>query len=179
LLDQSNYYYWESWAHYFLGATYLEMGRYADSERHHLKSIAIIEAVGIMPSCQRLNELALAVAKVQSGSIDVNMEKLKGCYQENRFRALQGWMARLIAELLLALDKSHHSEAENWIRTAIIADTATGMKLHLGRDYTIYARICSLRNKRTEARDYFSKASEIFQLCGAEGDLKKIKLKAF
>ncbi len=174
LLDKSNYYYWEGWAHYFLGAACLEMGRHEAAEHHHLQSISILKSAGIMPSCERLNELAIAVVRVRSGRTDVDVEKLKRCFQENRFKALQGWMARLIAETFLALDQKHRPEAENWIRTAIVADGANGMKLHLGCDYAIYGHVCSLSARKAKAQDYLSRATKIFEYCGAEGELRKL-----
>lgn len=175
LLDKANYYYWEAWSHYFLGATYLEMGRYEAAEAHHLKSISVMESVGIMPSCGRLNELALAVVRIRAGAAGVDTEKLIRCFQENRFKALQGWMARLIAEVIMASDEKRLPEAENWIRTAIIADEANGMKLHQGRDYAVFARICTIQNRKREAQSYREKAIKVFDYCGAEGDLDKLR----
>ncbi|MBI5252523.1 MAG: hypothetical protein HY912_23765, partial [Desulfomonile tiedjei] len=137
-------------------------------------SIFVANSAHIMPSCQRLNELALALVEARAGAKDVDIEKLHSCFSQNRFALLQGWMARLIADVLLTVDERHWSEAENWIRTAIVADSANGMKLHLGRDYAMYGRVCKLTKRKGEAESYLTKAVQIFRFCGAEGDLNKL-----
>lgn len=174
LLDKANYYYWEAWVNYLLGATCLDLGRYEAAADHHRRSIFVFNSARIMPSCQRLNEVALALVEARAGAKDVDIEKLHSCFSENRFAVLQGWMARLIADVLLTVDERHWSEAENWIRTAIVADKANGMKLHLGRDYAVYGRVCKLTKRKGEAESYLTKAVQIFRFCGAEGDLNKL-----
>ncbi len=173
-LERADYYYWEAWAHFFLGSVHSELGTYDTAAHHHERSISIMNAVQIMPSCVKLNQLALELIKVRAGHATLDVKELSCLFHENRFRALQGWMARIIAEILLEADEPKLQEAEMWIRTAIIADNATGMKLHHGRDYVVFGRICSRSNRIAEARDYFHKAATIFGHCEAEGDLKRL-----
>ncbi|WP_169316397.1 ATP-binding protein [Desulfomonile tiedjei] len=173
-LERADYYYWEAWAHFFLGSVHSELETYDTAAHHHERSISIMKAVQIMPSCVKLNQLALELIKVRSGHTTVDVKELSRLFYENRFRALQGWMARIIAEILLEADTPKVQEAEMWIRTAIIADSATGMKLHHGRDYVVFGRICSRSNRLAEARDYFHKAAIIFGHCEATGDLKRL-----
>lgn len=174
LLDKANYYYWEAWVSYLLGATCLDLKRYEEAADHHRRSIFVFNSAQIMPSCQRLNELALALVEARAGAKDLDIEKLNSCFSENRFALLRGWMARLIADVLLTMDERRWSEAENWIRTAVVADNANSMKLHLGRDYAMYGRVCRLTKRKGEAESYLTKAMQIFRFCGAEGDLNKL-----
>jgi class 3 adenylate cyclase/tetratricopeptide (TPR) repeat protein len=174
LLERADYYYWEAWAHFFLGSVHHESGDYDTAAHHHQRSISIMNAVQIMPSCVKLNQLALELIKARCGHTTVDVKELSRLFHENRFRALQGWMARIIAEIILESDVPKLQEAEMWIRTAIIADSATGMKLHHGRDYVVFGQICARSNRMVEARDYFHRAAIIFGHCKAEGDLKRL-----
>ena len=48
-------------------------------------------------------------------------------------------MPRYIGEILLNIDDQHMTEAEDWIKKAIEADTRNGTMWFLGRDYALYA----------------------------------------
>jgi class 3 adenylate cyclase/tetratricopeptide (TPR) repeat protein len=172
LLEGANYF-WEAVAYFFLGFTYFDMGRFAASQNCHSKSISILESVNIMPSCVRLSELAMTLAEVSNNRKDVKQDQIFKAYQENRFGALSGWTARLIAEILITIDDRNVGAAENWTRAAIVADENVGMKVHLGRDYLLHAQLCKRKGDVAESRKFLNRAREIFKQCAADGDLQK------
>ena len=132
-LDRANYF-WEAFAYLYLGFTYFDMGRFAASQDCHSKSASILKSVNITPSCVRLNQVAVALAEVSNNRKDVQPDQLFKIYQDNRFGVLSGWIARLIAEILIKVDDHNESVAEYWAKAAIVADERLGMKVHLGRD---------------------------------------------
>ncbi|MGO9571122.1 MAG: AAA family ATPase [Desulfomonilaceae bacterium] len=172
LLERANYF-WEALAYFFLGFTYFDMGRFAASNDCHAKSISILESVNIMPSCIRLSQIAMTLAEASNNREDIKTDQLFKAYQENRFGALSGWMARLIAEILITIDDSNVGAAENWTRAAIVADERAGMKVHLGRDYLLHAQLCRRKGDVTESSKFLNRAREIFRQCAADGDLHK------
>lgn len=172
LLKDANYF-WEALAYFFLGFTYFDMGRFAASQDCHSKSISILESVSIMPSCVRLSRIAVTLAEVSNNRKDVRPDQLFKVYQDNRFGALSGWIARLIAEILIKVDDQNQSAAEYWTRVAIVADEKLGMKVHLGRDYLLRSRLCKCRGDVAESRQCLNRAREIFRQCAADGDLRK------
>jgi hypothetical protein len=67
----------------------------------------------------------------------------------------------------------HISEAEDWVKKAIEADTRNGTTLELGRAHALYAELLKRKSDLAGAREQLSRAIEIYRECGAEGWLKK------
>jgi tetratricopeptide (TPR) repeat protein len=74
---------------------------------------------------------------------------------------------------LLNIDDRHMSEAEEWVRKAIEADTRTGVMLDLGRAHALYAELLKRKGDLPGAKEKLNKAIEIYRECGADGWLKK------
>ena len=74
-----------------------------------------------------------------------------------------------MGDLLLNLNGADNSEAEKWIKKAIIADKEAGMKWHLANDYVSYAQFYRQKGDQPRARENLEKAIEIFKECGADG----------
>jgi class 3 adenylate cyclase/tetratricopeptide (TPR) repeat protein len=172
LLEGANYF-WEAVAYVFLGATYFEMGRFAASQNCYSKSTSVLESVHLAPSVAKLNEVATILAEVSNGRKDVEPDKLFKAYQENRYAVLSGWIARIIAQIFIAIDNRDVGAAENWTRAAIVADERVGMKVHLGRDYMLYSQLCKGKGEVAESEKFLNRAKELFRQCGADGDLLK------
>jgi tetratricopeptide (TPR) repeat protein len=82
-------------------------------------------------------------------------------------------MSRYIGEILLNIDEKHMSEAEDWIKKAIEADSKNGMMFHLAKDYAAYAELFKRKGETPKAKKNLSKAIEIFKECGADGWVKR------
>ncbi len=75
--------------------------------------------------------------------------------------------------MLLNIDEKHMSEAEDWIKKAIEADKRNGMMQHLGKGHLSYAELLKRKGNIPKARENLTTAAQIFEECGADGDLKK------
>ncbi len=62
----------------------------------------------------------------------------------------------------------HISEAEEWIKKAIAADEENDMRMHLGKDYQLFAELLQRKSDKLQARETLVKAIEIYKLCGAD-----------
>jgi tetratricopeptide (TPR) repeat protein len=84
-----------------------------------------------------------------------------------------GWIRRNIGELLLNSGDQRLDEAEGWINKAIEADSNNGTMLNLGRNYALYAELCSRRGDPDKAVTALKKAIDVFKDCGSDGFLKR------
>jgi tetratricopeptide (TPR) repeat protein len=75
--------------------------------------------------------------------------------------------------MLLILDDSFLSEAEEWIKKAIEFDKRNGMMFYLARDYALYSELFKRKGDLPKAQQNLSKAIEIFSECGADGWVEK------
>jgi hypothetical protein len=82
-------------------------------------------------------------------------------------------MSRYIGEILLNLDDKNMSEASQWIEKAIEADTKNEAKLHLGKDYALYAEFFKRKGDRSRAGEKLGQAIDVLKKCGADGWVEK------
>ncbi len=54
---------------------------------------------------------------------DINFAELFEHYKNNKMTVYEGFMARTIGDIMLNIDDNHLSDAEDWIKKAIDADT--------------------------------------------------------
>ena len=73
----------------------------------------------------------------------------------------------------LNVDAKRLTEAEDWIKKAIEADTRNGTRFSLAQDFAQYAELCKRKGDLAMAKEKLSKAIEIFKECGADGWVKK------
>ena len=66
------------------------------------------------------------------------------------------------------IDDKHLSEAEEWIKKAIMADDKNSMMMHLGLGYIVYSDLLKRKGDKLQARENLIKAIEIFRECGAD-----------
>ena len=121
----------------------------------------------------RFFSVALAKAKVMSGEKDINLNEIFKCYQENRTKVFEGYMARYIGEILLNIDDRHMNEAEEWMKKAIEADKRNGTMFELGRAHASYAELLKRKGDMPGAKENLKKVIEIYRECGADGRLKE------
>jgi tetratricopeptide (TPR) repeat protein len=150
---------------------YYRMGEYEQSEHHHYKAAQLLEENGLLPSLMRLNRMGVARAKVTKGERDIDIEALHACIHDSQGGAkiYEGWMRRLLGEILYNTGDQGISEAENWIGAAIEADNRNDMLFHLGQDYACYAELFKRKGDRTKAKENLAKAIQTYRGCGADG----------
>jgi class 3 adenylate cyclase/tetratricopeptide (TPR) repeat protein len=175
LLERINYHTWNSHARFALGDTYFETGDFSKSKEQYEKGIWLLEHNRLFPTMANFEKVALVRAKVMNKEKDVNLESLYIHSQNNKVKALEGWIQRYIGEILLNIDNQHIPEAEHWIQKAIESDQKNRIMFNLGRDYDLYAELFKRKGDRLKARENLGKAIEIFEECGADGWVEKYK----
>jgi len=101
------------------------------------------------------------------------LEPIYTYISENKIKAYEGYMRRLLGEILLNMGNNHLSEAEDWIRQAIEADQRNGTMFFLAKDYALYADLFKRKEYIPKAKENLTKAIEIFKECGADGWVEK------
>ncbi len=164
---------WDSIALYSLGDAYFNMGKYQESQNYYNEAASILDQANLFPSLSNLCKIGFAKAKIMNNEKDINLESVYGYHKKKRIRLFDGWMARYIGEILLNIDDQHISEAEDWIKEAIEADSRNDMRWHLGRDYALYAELFKRKGDQLKARENLGKAIEIMKECSADGWVEK------
>jgi tetratricopeptide (TPR) repeat protein len=164
---------WWSMASWWLGHLYTDLEDYERAQQYYEKGNSISDEYSLLPSWKSLALLSLARAKVLSHDRHINLnDQFERC-RNIKVKSLEGWKARIVAEILLNIDAEHISEAEEWIRKAIGADKRNGMMFHLGSDYALYAELLKRKNDISKAKKNLAKAIEILKECGADGWVEK------
>ena len=171
--EKINYHSWNGCARFHLGETYFEIGDFQESKKHYEKGVWVLDNIQSFPSWANLGKVGLARSKVMNKERDVNLEYLYVLSENNKVRAIEGYLQRYIGEILLNIDDQHISEAEHWIQKAIEADQRNRMMFHLGKDYNLYAELFKRKGDRLGARENLGKVIQIFKECGADGWAEK------
>ena len=149
------------------------MGNHVQAREVCERGISLLERHRMLPSVLNLLRLGLALAKILSGDVDVELEPLYRCQTANKAKWSAGWARRYLSEILLNVDPKRLSEAEDWIKGAIEDDSRNGMRFNLAMDFAQYGELCRRKGDRSTARHKLGKAIEIFRECGADGWVKK------
>jgi len=173
-LERTNQVIFTSWASGWLGMIYTEMGEYENAQAYYNKAKAILLKHGkLSPSLINMWTVSISRAKVLNQDQDINLPDLFECYQNNKSKVYEGWMARDIGEILLNMDDYPISEAEGWVKKAIESDKRNGMMWYLGRDYALYAELFKRKGDKSKAKENLNKAINILKECGADGWVEK------
>jgi len=159
--------------HFYLGETYLSMGKYVQARQVLERGISLLEQSRLLPSVLNLSRLALAQVKILSGDVDIELEPLYRYQAATKAKCWEGCLRRYLSAILLNIDVKRMSEAEDWIKTAIEADSRNGTRLSLAMNFAQYAELCKRKGDLAMAKEKLSKAIEIFKECGADGWVKK------
>jgi tetratricopeptide (TPR) repeat protein len=138
-----------------------------------MKAISHTKKAGFLPSWMNLNNIAVVRSMVMNDEMDVDLEAIYTYISENKIKAYEGYMRRLLGEILLNMDENHLPEAEDWIRQAIDADQRNGTMFYLAKDYALYTDLFKRKHDIPKARENLAKAIEIFKECGADGWVEK------
>jgi class 3 adenylate cyclase len=158
---------------HFLGLTYVNTGRYVQAREVFERELALLERHRITPSGLNTAKLLLALTKIMSGDIDIDLQPLYRYEAANKLKYMEGFAQSYLSAILLNLDVKRLPEAEDWIKRAIETDTRNGMRFHLAQDFAQYAELCKRKGDLAMTKEKLSKAIEIFKECGADGWVKK------
>ena len=151
------------------------MGEHKKSQDRFEKAISLVDRDRYFPSWLNLAKIALARTKVVNNEIAINLTEIFGWRKENRVELFDGWVSRYIGEILLNIDEKHMSEAEDWIKRAIEADSRNGMMFHLAKDYAAYADLYKRKGAASKAKQTLNKAIKTFKECGADGWVERAR----
>ncbi|UCG82815.1 MAG: AAA family ATPase [Dehalococcoidia bacterium] len=152
-----------------LAETYFDMGKYDRAQESCLRAISLMEQHGVYPSWAALLRIIEVTARIMNNELDADVQSLCSYTVENRMRIFNGWMARYLGLALMNIDETHLSEAEDWLKKAINADTINGMRWHLAKDYASYADLYKRKGDIPRAEEQLAKAIDIFKECGTDG----------
>ena len=173
LCKKTSHFSWGGWASIWLGQRSFDLGDYEKAQNHHAEGISFLERCEVLPSMIRLHKVAIARAQVLNNDIDINLGDVFTCYEKNKMKVVEGWMARLIAETLLNINDRYINDAEGWIKKAIDSDKREGMMWFLANDHSLYAEFFARKGNKQKAKENMTKAIKISKKCGADGWVKK------
>jgi class 3 adenylate cyclase/tetratricopeptide (TPR) repeat protein/ribosomal protein L40E len=171
--ERLNHDWWHPWSNQFLGEVYFETGQYQKARDHYEKATSLFDRNGTWPSNNIVSKIGLARTQVLHNKEDFSLEAIYVYVKVFKAKLFEGWIRRYISEILLSMDEGRISEAEEWIKQAITADSRNGTLFELGRDYSFYAAILRRKGEESDAQENLNKAIEIYKECGADGWVKK------
>jgi len=154
---------------HYLGEIFFQKGEYEQSLFYFNKSSEYRERLPSDPYWSLFTYLGIALSKALMNERDIDIETLLKKLNERVHPIDRGKFQKWFGELLLNLDKSRRSEAEEWIKKAIETDTRNGTRFNLGMDYALYAQFYKKQNNLPQAREQLTKAIDIMKECGADG----------
>ena len=171
--EKTTDFFWGAMASSLLGEIYSDRGKYKIAMTYYDKAISFLKLNKIFPSYINLATIAKIRVNILNKTQHIDINELSRLYNNNNVKVNEGWIARLISEILLNMDDQHISEAEEWIDKAINTDRRNGTRWYLATNYAVYGDILKRKGDPSGARENLTKAIEIFKECGAEGWVEK------
>jgi predicted ATPase/class 3 adenylate cyclase len=156
-------------AHFYLAELNFEKGEYLEAEKWLMKAYQIVKDSGMNPSY--LNHAEVNLLKTKSMVYPQDLESLCACSENNNNKTIQGSIYRDIGAILIKIGDL--TEAETWLRKAIVEDQRNGTRFFLGKDYALYAEFFKRKDDRQMAQENLGKAITIVKECGADGWVEK------
>ncbi|MDY6791566.1 MAG: AAA family ATPase [Thermodesulfobacteriota bacterium] len=166
-------YWWEPGSNHFLGEVYFETGQYQKAKDHYHKAVTLFDQYGNWPSANILSKIGLVRAQILNSEKDFKIETLYRYISAAKTKVYKGEIRRYMGEILLNIDDHHISEAEDWIKKAIEANSRNGMRWHLAKSRVLYAEFFKRKGDTSKAGKQLSAAIKIFKECGADGWVEK------
>ncbi len=171
--EKTTHHTWGSWASAFLGDMYFDLGEYEKSLGAYQRAFSFLGKRKSSPSWLNLIKAAMTRARVFKGDRSINLAEVINSFDQNKNRSFAGWLAHYISEILLHWDRNLILEAQRWVERAIELDRKNGMRLLLGGDYALSAKISQKMGDGEKSRNVFGQAIKIFEECGANGYWRK------
>ena len=175
--EKTKFYSWNAVAHFILGEIYCEDGNFIKAQEYLKKAILLSKQSGLSQSWVNNMKLSLTLVSVKNNEGEIDLNHLFSYVSKNKWKIFDGWMRAFVSEILLNTNDPIANKAENWIKEALEVHAKNGMKWHLGKDYVLYAEFYKQRDKKTNARENFNRAINIYKKCGANGWVEKIQYK--
>ena len=160
-------------ANWILGELCFELDQYHSSRDHFAEAVSLLEREKSIPSFLRSCRTGFAMATANCGEKDIDLDALYDHIRDNKLKVYQGWTLRFLSEVLLKIEDSHLTKAEELIEKAVEWHEANNMRWWLGRTYLISAKLFKRKGNLQKARQELSKAIEVFKECGADGWVTK------
>jgi len=164
---------WWSWAALYLGIIYCERRDYEKAVSYFDKGILILKNGKMMPSLTRLFKIYTAKTKNLKNDSDINLNRLQNYANMNKIKLVDGWVYRLIGEILMNNNTPALSRAEDWIKRAMEINKKRSLKFDLAMDHAVYADLFRCKNNIFKARENLNKTIDILKECGADGWVEK------
>ena len=168
-------FWWNMGCNQYLGDVYYDSGEFRKAADYYLEAIHLLKSTKVYPGWLNMNQIALARANAEIDAKSINMSVLSTYAAGNKLKILDGKISRYISEMYLQIDTEGTDEAEKWIMQAIKADSKNGMNWHLGKDHSIYAKLCNRKGDLSKAQENLVTAIEIFKKCGSDGWVEKLE----
>jgi tetratricopeptide (TPR) repeat protein len=166
-------YSWYIYANLQLAETYFELHDYQESAICYKTVVQTSEQNRIVPFWRDIAIIGIARASVMDKKTDVDLELLREVLMKDDVNFTKGWKARYMGEILLTIGDQYMSEAEDWIKKALSANTEIGVRFFLAQDHALYSKYFKHQNDLHQAREQMSKAAHIMRECGADGWVKR------
>ena len=159
-------------ANAILADIYFAMREYEASQKHCQRAIAISQDNSLGPSQINSRKLALLRTNLMLNT-NIDLKSMYALSNEIKIQVSKSAAQRYICEILLVLDDSLISEAEDWIKRAIEFDKRNGMMFYSGRDYVLYSELFKRKEDFPKVKENLTKAIKIFKERGADGWVEK------
>ena len=171
--EKTSLFSWGSWAAIILGMIYCEKGDFEKAIKYFNTSPRFLQKGNFTPSFMAIPLLNVARIKAIQNEKNIDFETLYNLSKNNKIKFLDGWISRLMGEIIMNMDNKDQSKAENWIKKAMAIDKKRGLSWQLAMDYTLYSDFFKKSGDLPKARANLSKAIDFFKECHANGWVDK------
>jgi len=163
------HYTWGAQASSYLGQYYFYRGDFAKAREYFNRTASYLERGKWSPSVANFVMLYETIAQIIIKEQEFILPNLLGYLDKVKLKVWRNWSLRLMGDISLNLNGADNPETEKWIKKAVIADKAAGMKWHLANDYVSYAQFHRQKGNKPRTKENYERAIEIFKECGADG----------
>jgi tetratricopeptide (TPR) repeat protein len=164
---------WGTWPYGFVGHVYSEMGEYERAQDYYKEGVSTLVCARLLPFAVNMWKIAITRAKVLNNDKDITLSEVFEYYENIHVKAVKGWAARYIGEILLNIDDQHVTEAETWVTKAMELDKTNNTMWSLGVDCALYADLFKRKGNKAKTKENLNKAIGILKKCGADGWVEK------
>jgi class 3 adenylate cyclase/tetratricopeptide (TPR) repeat protein len=169
LIEQAPQPVFEAMMWFILGNAHADLGEYRQALECCERGATTLETARLLPSLMQILKISAARARALESGGEVELNVLPARLKRNKLRLWEGFVARDLAEIHLAVPEGTLATAESWLQHAIDVDTARGLHWFLARDLTLLADLCRRREERTCADTHLRRAIAMYGECGAHG----------
>jgi class 3 adenylate cyclase/tetratricopeptide (TPR) repeat protein len=167
--EKTSYFTFAALAAMYLGDIYFEQKNFTKAKEYYQKPVLYTEQLRGFPSYMSLYKVKLERAKVMMNSSHIELQTLYSFSENTKLQSLEGWVIRMVGEILLNINNGNLDEAKIWIEKAIETEKKYKKKFHLAKCYRLYSQYYNKIDDYNNAKENMSKAIDIFKECEADG----------